>query len=355
MAIAFAIGEFLAVGRMLSGRSGAGKEQPRSFRAAATAVIRGPPVDTATADRLAAPSAAPAGDEPAHCYLCGGSALSLRFPGRGGASDGHAAYACTSFGHRSHAPIWVCRDCGFLAQWPVPDAVRLLEAYGAVEDPLYLAEKENRYLTFRRALGLLGPPRERRLLDVGAYCGIFVDVAREAGFVAEGIEPSRWAVREARAVGIPVRNETIEEAARTGARYDVLTMWDVIEHLSDPRQALRAAAELLAPGGELHVSTIDAASVLARVLGPRWPWLMDMHVVYFDRRTLPRLLEETGFRVVRRRAYTHTVSADYLLRKAAASFPAAAPLVRLASLLVPRRLPVPVNLGDNMVVSAVRR
>ena len=249
----------------------------------------------------------------------------------------------------------VRRDCGFLVQWPMPDAVRLLEAYGAVEDPLYLAEKENRYLTFRRALGLLGPPDGRRLLDVGAYCGIFVDVARQAGFAAEGIELSRWAVREARALGLPVRNETLVEAARTGARYDVLTLWDVIEHLADPRQELLAAAELLRPGGEIHVSTIDAASLLARVLGARWPWLMDMHVVYFDRRTLPRLLGETGFRVVRRRAYTHTVSADYLLRKAGASFPALSPLFRLARRLVPGRLPVPVNLGDNMVVTAVRR
>ncbi|GEJ58677.1 class I SAM-dependent methyltransferase [Anaeromyxobacter diazotrophicus] len=311
-------------------------------------------MDPATVDPLpATPSERPG--EPERCYLCGGGALTLRFPARGGAGVSHAAYACTSFGHRAHGPIWVCEACGFLVQWPAPDPVRLLEAYGAVEDPLYLAEKENRYLTFRRALGLLGPPAGRRLLDVGAYCGIFVDVAREAGFAAEGIELSRWAVREARAQGLPVRNETLSEAARAGARYDVLTLWDVIEHLPDPRQELSAAARLLRPGGELHVSTIDARSLFARALGARWPWLMDMHVVYFDRRTLPRLLEETGFRVVRRRAYTHTVSADYLLRKAAASFPAAAPLFRLARRLVPGRWPVPVNLGDNMVVSAVRR
>lgn len=312
-------------------------------------------MDTATADRLEATPSERAGAEPTRCYLCGAGNLALRFPSRGAAAAGHAAYACTSFGHRAHGPIWVCRSCGLLFQWPTPEISSLLEAYGAVEDPLYLAEKENRYLTFRRALGLLGPPAGRRLLDVGAYCGFFVDVAREAGFAAEGIELSRWAVRQARALGLPVRNETIDERARTGARYDVLTLWDVIEHLPDPRQELLAAARLLRPGGELHVSTIDAASLFARALGARWPWLMDMHVVYFDRRTLPRLLEETGFRVVQRRAYTHTVSADYLLRKAAASFPPAGPLFRLSRRLVPGRLPVPVNLGDNMVITAVRR
>jgi 2-polyprenyl-3-methyl-5-hydroxy-6-metoxy-1,4-benzoquinol methylase len=305
--------------------------------------------------------AAPAGNgaaplaAPSRCYLCGGGRIALRFHARGGAPDvAAAAYCCTSFGHRRHGPIWVCEDCGLLFQSPVPAEPALLDAYGAVEDPVYLAEKENRYLTFRKALALLGPPAGRRLLDVGAYCGFFVDVARQAGFDAEGVELSRWAVSHARALGLPVRNETIEERARSGARFDVVTLWDVVEHLADPRRDLAHAFELLRPGGRLHVSTIDAASPIARALGARWPWLMDMHLVYFDRRTLPRLLEEVGFRVVSRRLYTHTVSAGYLVRKLAASFPAAAPLLRTLGRAVPATLPVPVNLGDNMVVTAER-
>jgi 2-polyprenyl-3-methyl-5-hydroxy-6-metoxy-1,4-benzoquinol methylase len=313
-------------------------------------------VKTASEAVAAAPRAAPS-PVPARCYLCHGRELTLRFPARGEAAPDPdpSAYACTSFGHRSHGPIWGCSRCGFLQQWPVPEAGRLLDAYGAVEDPLYLAEKENRYLTFRKALGVLGPADERRLLDVGAYCGYFVDVARAAGFAAEGIELSRWAVEQARAAGLPVANETLEERARRGGRYDVLTLWDVIEHMPDPRAELAAAHRLLAPGGRIHVSTIDAASPVSRLLGARWPWLMDMHLVYFDRVTLPMLLEETGFRVLSRRSYTHTVSADYLLRKAQASFPPLSGALGAARRLLPARLPVPVNLGDNMVVTAERR
>jgi 2-polyprenyl-3-methyl-5-hydroxy-6-metoxy-1,4-benzoquinol methylase len=316
-------------------------------------------VKTATTARDRAGTPPAATPLPSRCYLCDGSRLALRFAARGaaapaGGAPDHAAYRCTSFGHREHGPIWACGDCGFVFQWPVPPEATLLEAYGAVEDPVYLAERENRYLTFRRALRLLGAPAGRRLLDVGAYCGYFVDVAREAGFSAEGIELSRWAVGHARAAGLAVRNETIQERARAGARYDVITMWDVVEHLSDPRRDLAAAFDLLAPGGRLHVSTIDAASPVARLLGRRWPWLMDMHLLYFDRATLPALLEEVGFRVVSRRLYTHTVSADYLLRKLAASFPPAAPLFGALRWILPAKLPVPVNLGDNMVVTAER-
>ncbi|HET9597541.1 MAG TPA: class I SAM-dependent methyltransferase [Anaeromyxobacteraceae bacterium] len=308
---------------------------------------------TATASAATAGRAGPV-PVPSRCYLCGGERLALRFPARGGAV-GHGAYACTSFGHRAHGPIWACDACGFLQQWPVPPEDALLAAYAGVEDPLYLAEKDNRYLTFRRALRLLGPPRGRRLLDVGAYCGFFVDVARQAGFAAEGLELSRWAAGHARGLGLTVRTETLGDRARAAARYDVITMWDVIEHMRDPRAELSAAREVLARRGRLHVATIDAASPLARLLGARWPWLMDMHLVYFDRATLPALLEETGFRVLRRGTYTHTVSAGYLLRKAAASFPPVAPAFRALGRIVPTRWPVPVNLGDNMVVTAERR
>ena len=339
---------------MLSRPDLARQGRRRRFPRRAREDIRCPAVKIATAEGTSG-GTRDRDAEPSSCYLCSGGALRLRFPARGAEAPDLRAYACTSFGHRSHGPIWGCMSCGFLFQWPVPAVARLLEAYGAVEDPLYLSEKENRYLTFRRALGLLGPPGGRRLLDVGAYCGFFVDVARQAGFAAEGIELSRWAVREAGALGLPVRNESLSERARSGATYDLLTMWDVVEHLPDPRQELLAARSLLRPGGELHVSTIDALSLLARALGARWPWLMEMHVIYFDRRTLPRLLEETGFRVRELRAYTHTVSADYLLRKAAASFPALAPALAVVRKLVPGRWPVPVNLGDNMVVTAIRR
>jgi len=298
-----------------------------------------------------APVAAPA---PESCYLCGGARIALRFPARGEGVADHRAFSCTSFGHRRHPPIWACAECGLLFQSPRPSEADLLAAYGSVEDPIYLAEKENRYLTFRRAVRLLGPPRGLRLLDVGAYCGFFVDVAREAGWAAEGLELSRWAAAHARSLGLAVRNETLAERARSGARYDVVTMWDVVEHLADPRRDLGHAFRLLRPGGRLAVSTIDARSAVARLLGSRWPWLMDMHLFYFDRRNLPALLEGLGFRVLERRDYVHTVSAGYLLRKVEASFPAAGWLARAARRAVPGRLPVPVSLGDNMVVIAER-
>ncbi|MBF5042716.1 class I SAM-dependent methyltransferase [Aggregicoccus sp. 17bor-14] len=240
-------------------------------------------------------------------------------------------------------------------QWPLREAEELLGAYRDVEDPLYVAERDNRYLTFRRVLRHVGAHGEgQRLLDVGAYCGYFVDVAREAGYAAEGLELSRWAAEQARSLGLTVHGETLAQRAARGGSYDVLTLWDVVEHFADPREELRQAFRLVRPGGRIFLSTIDAGSLVARLLGAHWPWLMDMHLFYFDRTTLGALLEEVGFRVTRAVDYTHIVSSGYLLRKAGASFPWLAPLARLAGKVAPARLPIPISLGDNMLIEARR-
>ena len=291
---------------------------------------------------------------PTACYLCGGHNVTLRFPERRAADGERRFYSCTSFGHGQHPPIWRCRGCGLLFQWPMPAGADLLEAYGAVVDPLYVYERDNRYLTFRRVLDELGPPCARRLLDVGAYCGYFVDVARQAGFRAEGAELSAWAVAQARDLGLTMHNQTVAERAAAGDRYDVVTMWDVVEHLEDPRTELEAAFRLLEPGGQLHLATIDAGSGVARALGRRWPWLMDMHLYYFDRPTITRLLEQAGFEVDRIGHYTHVVSAGYLLRKVGAAVPGAGRVAEALRRVVPDRWRVPVNLGDNMHVVAHR-
>ena len=87
-----------------------------------------------------------------------------------------------------------------------------------------------------------------RLLDVGCHVGTFIELAERAGFEVAGVEPSRWAAKRAEArVRGPVHVGVVEDAPLPEGAYDVVTMWDVIEHLPDPashaaRRALRAAA-----------------------------------------------------------------------------------------------------------------
>ena len=138
-----------------------------------------------------------------------------------------------------------------------------------------------------------------QLLDVGAYIGVFVEVAASrAGWQALGVEPSTWAVEVARQRDLCVLEGTQEHPDLAGRQFDVVTMWDVIEHVADPKRELQLAYDLLRPGGVLAVHTMDVHSLFARLMGPRWPWLMSMHIHYFSRASLEGLLRACGYEIL---------------------------------------------------------
>ncbi len=291
--------------------------------------------------------------EDVRCSLCGADDYVVRIPstlGRATAGD-WTAYACTSGGYGRHGPIVQCRHCGFVYATPRPVSSDVLDIYEAVKDPLYQEERQGRRLTFEHHLKPMmkftGLPDHQRLLDVGAYTGVFVEIATHHGWDAVGIEPSEWAVDQARAQGLRVMLGTLEEAAFPDQAFDVVTMWDVIEHVPDPAATLQAAWRVLAPGGFLVVHTMDIDSLFSRCMGKRWPWYMEMHLCYFSRRTMAAMLEKAGFEVLWMGAQGRYLQAGYLASRVTALVPwLGRPLEAMVGWFNLRNLPLRINLGD---------
>jgi SAM-dependent methyltransferase len=293
--------------------------------------------------------------EHVRCNLCGADDVALRYPSTIKQKADWRAFRCTHSGYGTHPPIVQCQRCGLVYTDPRPDGGDILETYEAVEDPLYIEEREGRVLTFEHHLKplerLTGPPEGRPLLDAGAYTGVLVEIAAQHGWDAWGVEPSRWAVEQARARGLHMVQGTLETADLPEGHFDVVTMWDVIEHLTNPRLALRRAHGLLKPGGLLVVHTIDIESLFARLMGPRWPWLMEMHIYYFSRRTLRAMLERCGFHVVSDKPQGRYLRLGYLTNRVGALVPLLGqPAEWLVTRLGLRGTPVRVNLGDLITV-----
>lgn len=281
------------------------------------------------------------------CWVCGSRDLVLRKPSD--MMDLHPADFAISDAHYGRTgAIYQCQACGFLECPEVPDVVRF---YEALEDPSYVASRPSRCLQARNLLRAVSRLTRRplpglRLLDVGAGSGPMVEAAREAGMRAEGIEPSVWLRNHAVQRGLPVHLGVLPHPDVRGL-YDVVTLVDVIEHTTDPRQLLEQAARLLAPGGVVVLVTPDVSSVPASILGWRWWHFRAAHVGYFNRSTLSELCARAGLAVVRQARPWWVLPLPYLLERAGRYLPVRLP--RLASL---ERLAVPFNLGDSLLFVA---
>jgi 2-polyprenyl-3-methyl-5-hydroxy-6-metoxy-1,4-benzoquinol methylase len=287
------------------------------------------------------------------CNLCGSRDHVLLYPSSLTSSTPDASdFRCTSAAYGVHPPIVRCRQCHLVYANPRWDSSVVRENYNVVEDPTYVEEREGRVLTFGRNLRpfeeLVAPnSHTRRLLDVGCHIGVMVELAKQSGWDAWGVEPSTWAADQARARGLHVITGTMAEAGLEDNYFDVVTMWDVIEHLTDPAAEIKQVQRVLKRDGIFAVHTIDIESWFARMLGKRWPWLMEMHLYYFSPRTLGRMLEQTGFQVIRSSAQGRFLHLGYLAtRLAPYNRPIAHAIQGIAERLGLANLALPVNFGD---------
>lgn len=181
----------------------------------------------------------------------------------------------------------------------------------AADDAVFRAAFRRRLRQIRRAGG------HGRLLDVGCATGGALIEAQALGFTPAGIEPAPGIARAAaERSGCPVRVGTLDDAILAAASYDVVTMFDVLEHLTDVGAALRRLRLVLAPRGMLAVTVPDFGGLWARASGRRWPFLTPWeHLVYFTRRTLRGALRRAGFTQVTFHPATTPVSFGTLAAK----------------------------------------
>jgi 2-polyprenyl-3-methyl-5-hydroxy-6-metoxy-1,4-benzoquinol methylase len=209
-----------------------------------------------------------------------------------------------------------CRRCGFEYVNPRLRSDLIFSSYTAGDDPTYVSQLAARERTFARSLGEIerAAGRKGKLLDIGTAAGAFIAAARAAGWDAEGCEPNTWLAEfGARHYNITIRQGSVFEQNYAAGTFDVVTLWDVIEHTTNPREMLEHCRTLLKPGGVLVVNYPDIGSWIARVLGRRWLFLTSVHLYYFTRKTMTDMLERAGFSVEVVRPHFQRLELDYIL------------------------------------------
>lgn len=237
-------------------------------------------------------------EEITSCQVCGSSERSLKF------EDGPYR-------------VYTCSSCTFVYVTPRLTGQALLDVYNetywksdnpgergyadyAKESALYLKTYQKRMKLVSKWL-----PQPGRILDVGCAAGYFLRVAQQQGHDVHGVELSEAISQEAiQSLGSDrVFNGFLDDAivARDWQpqSFDLITIWDVIEHVPEPQGLLDSIRKLIKPGGKLLLETQNVESRLAKKLGKRWHhYKHDEHLYHFNPSTIEHLLNDCGYKVL---------------------------------------------------------
>jgi len=267
-----------------------------------------------------------------------------------------------------------CAKCGLVYVTPRRSPESLVadvygESYWKSSEPKakgyadYAKDQELYLKTYRHRAKLLAPllgDRKVRVLDIGCAAGYFLRVMMEKGHDVFGAEVSATIAEKAReALG----DQRVHVGFLSGAvgkkpgfelgTFDLVTLWDVVEHVPDPQSFLREVRSMLKPGGLLVLETQNVTSRFARLLGKRWQhYKHEEHLYHFDPTTVRELLRQGGFSVVSNTArYGGKYVSFGFIRERAGRLHKSLSII-LSPLALLERMSIYLNLLDEMVVVA---
>jgi SAM-dependent methyltransferase len=181
---------------------------------------------------------------------------------------------------------------------------------------IYESELQNRVKTARRHRRIIkrfhhGPGQ---MIDVGSASGAFLRVMSDDGWTVVGVEPSPSQCRRALQTldGRGEVHQTMLDEAELPTGVDLVTLWDVLEHVADPNAFLSRCTALLCEGGLLALNVPNITSVIARMLGKKWPLLLAEHLNYFSPTSLRICANEAGLDVIAIGTRPVSFSLDYV-------------------------------------------
>jgi 2-polyprenyl-3-methyl-5-hydroxy-6-metoxy-1,4-benzoquinol methylase len=175
---------------------------------------------------------------------------------------------------REYFDYYRCQSCELIFLWPIPVNLDIYYPKQYYSIPVSLEQLEARAEGERYKIKIVQSfVSTGRLLEIGPAYGSFTYLAKQAGFEVEAIEMDSECCQFLEdVVGVKAINSNDpSEALKTLEKYDVITLWHVIEHLSDPWSSLERISEKLLPGGILVIAAPNPDAFQFKVLGRFWP------------------------------------------------------------------------------------
>ena len=235
------------------------------------------------------------------CPICGSSEKTSCYE----FSDTFGSYSLVS-----------CKSCNmnYLNPRPTYDTIGVYYDSSNYTPFLSSGKKENLFNRVYRSVRNYSVAWKRRkiekfimkgsVLDIGCGTGEFLNEMRANGWAVMGLEPSEDASEFARReLKLDVMTGFIDEtfAHSIHANFDVITLWHVLEHVHEPKEALTLIAKKMADAGLLMIAVPNIASLDARIYRKDWIALdVPRHLLHFAPETMEKLVKESGMMIIKK-------------------------------------------------------
>ena len=221
--------------------------------------------------------------------------------------------------YKYYSDIYKCKNCGLICQKMDHEVDTIIEK---ISNEKYLDEEigqlniEEKHIQFNQLIKIMEnfvDLNNAKVLDAGANTGVFLNQMKNYTQQVHGVEPSVEAVENAKKLfNIDIDNNIVSKAQFADNSFDIITMWDVIEHLTDPAGDLKYLYSKLKNNGTIFVSTHNIGDFVLNLTKEKYPLFMYQHFYHFSIDSLSDIFKKAGFQVVGVQKFCKSWSIGYL-------------------------------------------
>ena len=206
--------------------------------------------------------------------------------------------------------LYTCANCGVVTLCPQPSIEEIDKYYpdDYISYPVPIEQEKSKFKRIDRQYGVYKRrnkvekytgKKSGKILDIGCATGVFLKEMQDHGWEAFGVEPSQYAADVAvTQLGLNVFNGYLDQVQFDDNFFDVITLWDVFEHLPDPVATLKIIKGKLRPGGNLVITMPNTDSWERKIFKQYWAgWEVPRHNHIFSEASITYLLKQNDMQI----------------------------------------------------------
>jgi len=248
-----------------------------------------------------------------------------------------------------------CNICDFSYLNPRIKSEIILQSYSDNLDEKHVSQDKSRYITFKKSIQKIftklniSEITNKTFLDIGSASGIFLKLIKDIGFIESGYEPSHWMVNYGKQkYGVNINQGFINNI--DDIKYDYISFWDVLEHVTDLKGTLEKTQKLSKKNTYLIINVPDIDSFISRFMKFKWPFYLNVHLYYFKKKTLESILNKYDFEHILNFPHLQYLQLGYLFERAGKYFSFFLILKKISDFIKISKISVPYNMGQTTFI-----